>query len=312
MIDRPAYRRHRVVLGASEIAFPPPAGRLIAHQHAVWRIHQVQIPAEFTGDDRQMWLDAGCPDPAELDRWTGWPYIVHAVWVAGERPSWAPATGPVVAKLRVPASPWGGKNTWHLYPESGRWPQCSCCGGPMPCRAELLDQRVAAGLAEVEKHTHKMPGCCWACTEPITHRQKAVTYEGDNLDMPTGPAVQFHTRQQCRPAACEYEERWLVLDPRRERILTWPTCGGILIVHADGTSQCVTGSDQLYVRDPNCRGHLTHDHTAFTTCTAGSHFARMTGVDDLGDCRRGCPPDSRHHTGTLTARPERRDRAELC
>jgi hypothetical protein len=280
----------------------PETGNLIALDHAVWRIAAVtDLP--FSDTDRETWMDVGMPDPAT---WHGRPYRADVDWVAGVRPDWA-LTGPVdTASVDIAANnSWSGAQ-WDVYPPSGRWPQCSCCGEPMPCRAEMEDREVTAGLNLVEKFAKRLPGCCWGCEEPITRRQKSVTYAGDNLDLPGGPEARFHTRADCHYYACRYELRWIAVDPRRERVLTYPKCAGILVVHGDGSSECRSGTSALGgVRESEreCRGHLTHDHAAHQACYVGdSYFVQLA---DMPGCPRGCPRDETHPGTRTTPRPPR-------
>ena len=259
----------------------PETGELIAHKHAVWRVVRVEdLP--LSDADRDVWLNAGMPDP---EIWLARPYRITLDWVAGAKPPWAKdgddrKRGTISVPAR--AHPW-----WHVY-TSERWPQCSCCGEPMPCRAELEDEQVATSLDRVAKMEAIPPGACWACAEPISTRQKAVTYPGDNLNLPGAHAPSFHTRSNCLPAAHAYEERWVAADPRRERILTWPACNGSLIVHGDGSTECFGGVLE-------CRGHATHDHLHIQACFRQSH-----------GCPRECPTEN--HPGTRPApRPARRD-----
>lgn len=256
-------------------------GQLIAHDHAVWRVVAVE-DADLTDADRDEWLDQGMPD---LESWHGRPYTLTLDWVGGACPPWA-ETG-VQSRRGTITAPAGAYLSWNVYPGE-RWPQCSCCGEPMPCRAELEDRQVTAGLDRIAKLEAIPPGACWACNEPITGRQQAITYPGDNVDLPGGQQPTFHTgRRHCLPSAHAYEERWLAADPSRARILTWPPCNGSLIVHADGSSECFGGS-----RD--CHGHSTHDHMLVSACYTQSH-----------GCGRGCSREG--HPGCRpTPRPERR------
>lgn len=268
----------------------PEAGQLIAYKHAVWSVVRTE-DALLSDADRQVWLNSGAPD---LNDWRDAPYRLVLDWVGGAAPPWAEKGDERKrGTLTIPA---GAFRSWHVYPD-GRWPQCSCCGEPMPCRAELEDQQVTASLNQIAKLEAIPPGACWACSEPITTRQKSVAYPGENLDLPGGQQPYFHTRGECRPSAHEYEERWLAADPRRERILTWPNCDGHLIVHADGSSECVSGPAPLggkqQAPQPDCRGHLTHDH--------GYHRACYVDFD----CTRGCKREDHHGTRT-SPRPERR------
>lgn len=288
--------------GAQSISDPPQAGNLIAREHAVWLVTStVNLP--LSDSDRDVWLESGMPD---LETWRGRPQRINVQWVAGARPKWARPDGLVPnAHVNLPAERFRSHD-WHVYPPSGRWPVCSCCGEPMPCRAELEDREVTVSLKEVEKFATRAPGSCWGCGDPITRRQKAVHYPGDNLDLPGSPAPTFHTRQACVGWAKAYELRWIAEDPRRERILTYPKCAGSLIVHADGSSECQSGRTVLgteAVSEPDCRGHLTHDHGSYAACYVGEEwFARPS---EMPGCPRGCSRVGHPGTGT-TPRPERR------
>jgi hypothetical protein len=280
------WNRHRAAVGD-----------LVAREHAVWRVTAVTDTTP-TEAERDVWVDAGMPDV-----WRGRPYRVDLAWVAGVRPAGA-GGGEFDAWVQVPAEA-HPRHCWDVYPSSGRWPQCSCCGEPMPCRAEVEDREVTLALRQVEKLAKRRPGCCWGCGDPITSRQKSVTYPGDNLDLPGGMEVRFHTRSGCRHHACRYEVRWIAGDPRRERILTWPKCGGMLVVHGDGSSECQSGPGPLgsdHTGEPDCRGHLTHDHYAVQACYAAGAY--LTPVADMPGCPRGCDRDT--HPGTRTTpRPPR-------
>jgi len=273
---------------------PPKVGSLIAREHAVWRVALVHdLP--LSDADREVWLAAGMPD---LETWRGRPYKIGIDWVGGLRPAWAPEDRQVpLGFSKVPAVRFGGYE-WHTYPDSGRWPVCSCCGEPMPCRAEVRDRAVAAGVKQLDRIAQIQAGSCWGCTEPIGRRQVSVAYGGDNLDLPGGITVRFHTRARCWGAATAYELRWIAVDPRRERILTYPMCAGLLVVHADGSSECrealgLPGYEHQPA--PDCGGHETHDHHAMTACYCA----------DEADCPRGC--ERQGHPGAAPARrPERR------
>lgn len=244
----------------------PVVGDLLGMQHAVWRVTGVDDEPLLEDDDRQVWLDHGMPD---LATWNRRPYRVRAVHVGGVIPGWVNDRPDREGVIRVRAR---HRVSWQVY-KSGRWPQCSCCGEPMPCRAELEDRAVDAAEKRMTVMERRMPGCCWACDEPITNRQRAVTYLGTNLDLPTAPPPRFHRRRKCQHAAEAYEERWLAADPARGRILTWPLCPGTLVVHHDGDSECHGGLD-------TCHGHETHNHRHRTSCYALSH-----------GCGRECPTE---------------------
>lgn len=279
----------RSYLGARTIWNRPPVGRLFGYDSAVWRIVDI-TDLELDNNDREAWLREGMPD---LATWPARPYRAAVEWVGGKRPDNAPADDPHPMADRVVRVKHRALQ-WDLYPESGRWPMCSCCGEPMPCRAELQDREVTAGFERMTKWVMRQSGCCWGCGEPITRRQKSIAYPGENLDLPGGMEVRFHTRTACWSAAVAYEERWVAVDPRHERVLTWPECGGTLIVHFDGTSECtgLPGPITGLTRKPrayDCRGHSTHNHSATQACYVG--VAWLAPESEMPGCPRGCPKD---------------------
>ena len=261
----------------------PIPGRLVAFRHGVYKVEAVEFLA-LDDDDRDVWLSWGTPD---IESWARRPYTATLRYVAGWHPS-------------VPdGKEWDGLATitvrakhharWMHYPVSGRWPMCSCCGEPMPCRAELEDRQVTASLDRIADLESKLPGCCWACSEPISSRHQAVHYEGENIDLPGAHSPDFHLRAKCFGAAKRYEERWVAVDPRRERIITYPKCRGSLIVHHDGSTECTNGEAPFFgvemSTQSDCRGHETHDHSVFIAC-----FTE-------GPCPRGCKRDG--HRGAM-------------
>ena len=273
----------------------PQPGDVIAYAHGVWRVTGI-TPLDLDDHDRDAWLNAGMPN---LANWWRHPFRLGLAYVGGVRPDGGTEHDQYTADVRTQH-----RITWCVYP-GGRWPRCSCCGEPMPCRAELQDQEIEHGMAIVEKHAAKQPGCCWSCGEPITTRQRSITYPGDNLDLPGGIEVAFHRRGECGYWAEKYELRWIAADPRNERILTWPKCGGILIVHADGSSECASGLTPVGADaegEHDCQGHLSHDHGTRTACYVdGDWFA----INGRTSCPRGCT--SANHPGIRTTpRPPRK------
>jgi len=244
----------------------PQVGDLVPMEHAVWRVVSVHDEPVLADDDLAAWQREGMPD---LDTWRGRPYTVAAVHVGGVTPQHEALRNGKPGIMRIHPRTSGRGFSWQTYP-NGRWAKCSCCGEPMPCRAELTDRTVDAAEERVVAFERRLPGCCWSCEEPITSRQRTVAYPGTNLDLPTAPAPRFHTRLRCLDAAEAYEARWLKDDPRRARVLTWPACKGTLVVHHDGSTECHGGRD-------DCWGHDDSDHGNRTACIFQSH-----------GCGRGC------------------------
>lgn len=179
--------------------------------------------------------------------------------------------------FRVPVGAYGPMPSY----AHGRVPLCSCCGHPWPCL--LADQQRLAEkeLAAAEKAMALMPGCCPACEEPITSRQKSITFGGPNVSNPLAEGPTFHLRQKCRHAAARYEDAWVAAEPNRLRSLLTLRCEGTVIVHGDGTAECFGANDS------ECPS-VYAQHRCGMACYVQSH-----------GCGRGCT--SAGHPGTRIA-----------
>jgi hypothetical protein len=251
--------------GVRRVYHRPEVGWLVAAGHAVWEITAV-IDIELNTTDRANREHWQTHRPTE--EWRNRPFKATLLWQDGVRPGWLGDDNTATVTARSDQSV-----PWNVY-EGGRWPQCSCCGEPMPCRAAITDARVEHEMAVLSHLETKVPGACWACNQPITTRQRSVTYGGENLDLPGGQPVRFHLRLQCRHVAKQYEERWLAKNPGQVRMLTYPYCRGRLVCHGDGTTECFGGH-------PDCEGHATHDHGMESGCC-------YVGAG----CSRGCDPST--------------------
>jgi hypothetical protein len=98
---------------------------------------------------------------------------------------------------------WPYRNCWYVYPNE-HYPVCASCQEPMPCRereAERIATQVMDDLARYET-----PGVYPSCREPVSSRQKAITFPV-NVKIPGGPPVTFHAgRGACQYAATEYQK----------------------------------------------------------------------------------------------------------
>lgn len=91
-------------------------------------------------------------------------------------------------------------------------------------------------------------GACWSCREMTTNRQSIIVFPGENLHLPAGPPVTFHTgRQECRISAMEYQEKWIAADSTRKPLMDWhdpfsgrpnPTQRRLLAMAAQGELRC--------------------------------------------------------------------------
>ena len=294
MTERDPWLRHtdpdawtQIRCLGSRIDRRPESGEVFGIRYGAWRVTEVRDFADhdITDEDRRR-MAIYKPERRHLYR----PYAVVLEHVAGpmlisDRP-----------KRVVHVD--GSRVDWVLLGE--RYAVCSCHGHPWPCQDADRDRVAAMQAAAMERTMAKaVPGVCQGCGEPITRRQRAVTYVGESLLVPGGPTPRFHTRSGCWSDARDYELKWLAADPRRERILTWPKCPGVSIVHADGSDECHRMGDKYASPSPDCRGHQTHNHACYSACF--SAFA------DQGGCPRGCRRQDHRGTGALAKRPERRD-----
>lgn len=233
----------------------PPVGALIAWNRRPLRVVEVrdQPPGDWDEKARDQWLEAGMPEP-----WHRAPFEVHVRPVGGGKRTM------------------GIIQPWHYgwaRPLPDHYAVCVHCGELAPCREITAQRQARQEMAAFERLANVLPGCCWGCSEPITARQRAVTFPGENLLMPTaGPDVTFHLRRTCFGAAARYEERWVTADPRRPRSLLTLRCAGSVIVHADGSAECFGAVDS------DCPS--THAwHRGWSACYAQTH-----------GCGQGCSP----------------------
>lgn len=242
----------------------PPVGAVIGFRHKPYRVLSIDEvhPANWTDDERESWHAERMPDP-----WSRAPFRVLVQSLPAGRPM----------GMRVGPSHYV---TWHLLPE--HYAVCVSCGELAPCR-ELSDQRNAEReMVRFDRLAGILPGCCWGCTEPITSRQKTITFPGVNVWMPTAPPASFHERLRCRGSAARYEEAWVAADGTRPRSLLTLTCTGTVVTHHDGSAEC------FGVVDSDCPD-VRARHRAMTACYAQTH-----------GCPRDCPRDG--HPGATVRR----------
>lgn len=167
--------------------------------------------------------------------------------------------------------------SWEVVGE--HYALCHQCGEVPPCRESERAEFARREAAKADAMMQVLSGCCPACGEPITTRQKTITFDGPNALNPLDPAprVVFHARRPCRQRAAEYEGRWVRADPSRRRTELTARCSGTVVVHGDGTGECFGRADgadcpTIYAR-----------HRMITACYAASHGC------GLGCSRQGHP-----------------------
>lgn len=216
----------------------PQPGHLIAHipTRKAWRILDVTDanPANWSTQTTAVWEKAGSPS------WETWPGRERLLLV--EPPHNPQPNGKDRRGLQL--SPWWAGEQWR--PLTDPYPVCADCGLLWPCFCKDRNDETATAMAELDRLAAVPPGACWACSRPITARQRSVVFDGENLLMPgAGPAA-FHAshsqrpdgdlqyRGSCRSQAEDYEERWAAAAGGRTARLR---CGGVRFDH-DGFAEC--------------------------------------------------------------------------
>lgn len=208
-------------------------------------------------------------DEIPEDRWTDSERATIASYSQGFRPR----TIPRRVILRRASAPWPSINTHHtsdvhlkvvndtLQVFADRYPVCSCCGLLVPCRKQWGEDNATDTIAAMDRYS--TAGVCPSCQEPVTTRQRTVTFP-NNLHVPLGPPVTFHTRRRCTGGAIGYEDAYVKTHPDWPRL--WPKCSGMTTAHVDGTYSCTTGRGVC--PGPHAR-HATQSTCRDRTCPAG-------------------------------------------
>lgn len=237
-----------------------PVGRLVIWERAAHRVVEVRErdQTDWPESYRDMWVEHGMPDPA---KWWARPMVVVL------QPEDQPGTKPIHLLAQASAS-------WKTLTE--HYSICRLCHEIPPCSHEHTETIMDRAQARMAEQMAIMPGCCHSCNEPITRRQKFVTFTGPNLirpDLGNDSAI-FHTRQQCFGSIRAYDERWAAAAPDRKRRFY---CGGHLAHHADGSVSCTELAE--------CPGDVEHRAAEWHRrgvrygctcwCLAGDQTARL-------------------------------------
>lgn len=251
----------------------PNVGELIAWRNRkAYRVVEVDEREQANWHDETMkaWERAGNPDPRT---WTGRELVVlvDPVTDAGER------------RVGKALYLWADGDQW--WPLREQYPTCNDCRLIWPCPCDERTDEARAAMKELNRLGGIMPGCCWACNEPVTKQHHSIVFEGDNLLLPGGGLVVFHTAESrkakkgatCRYWAEKYEEDWTAADPSRPVRLR---CTGILYRHYD-RSECTEGEQCPSV-------HATHAGHAHCTTNLydGRGNAELSPLTSCGG--RGC------------------------
>lgn len=276
----------------------PEPGQVIAYagDRKAWRVIAVheRHQAQWCEETVAAWEKAGRPDPE--------------TWPGRERSIWAePPRNPAPNKkdrrgLRV--YPWAANDFW--WPLTDPWPQCVDCERLWPCPCDDRNRAAEKAMAELDRLGAVLPGCCWACGEPISRLHKSIEFDGENLLLPgAGPAM-FHTaesrkggeRGTCRAQAVKYEEAWIAAAPGRPRRLR---CPGTLYRH-HAYSEC-SEPDGCPGVDASHGNYVYCSTASYTWETGGAGPTELKPVTYCGErgCRGPKPPTPQQAADETTA-----------
>jgi hypothetical protein len=228
----------------------PHVGELIAwRDRKAYRVVAVEEREQANWDEQTVavWERKGRPDPVT---WEGRELAVRLV----------PADNPHARSHGYGLYPWASTEQW--WPLREQYPTCNDCDLIWPCPCDERTDQARIAMKELDRLDAILPGCCWACNEPITGRHHSVVFDGENLLMPGAGPVIFHTshsrkagRGTCRGQAEEYEEKWVAVEPGRQIRLR---CTGVLYRHVE-SSECTQGRRLPWRRRDTFDARLLHD-----------------------------------------------------
>jgi hypothetical protein len=232
----------------------PDVGQIIGwRSREAWRVLEVTDRSRSQWDEQTVaaWEKAGSPDP---ETWAGRERMLLAEPARHPAPNGKDRRGLLLFA-------WARHVQW--WPLSDPYPTCTDCGLLWTCPCYDRNKAAEAAMKELERLGGVLPGCCWACSEPITAAHKSIVFDGENLALPGAAPAVFHTaasrkshRGTCRSEAIDYERLWVAAQPGRPVRLV---CPGVLFRHLSD-SECTTGDA--------CPG-VDANHSQHAYCTTG-------------------------------------------
>jgi hypothetical protein len=209
-------------------------GDLVAWRYAVWVVHQIRPYQDYDlTDEQRAKLDKVLQVYRPDVRHQFWPFHVvfrHVngplVLNDGETPDWKTLHD---GTREVSYTSWPHKHAWFRLPDP--YMTCSCHGHPWPCQDYDRAVLAAHQLKQMDKLlATTQPGVCAACFEPITTRQRSLTFPEESRFVPGAPGPTFHAgRGDCWRAAENYEREGRLAD--NPGIVRLASCPGIRFIH---------------------------------------------------------------------------------
>ncbi|WP_328344848.1 hypothetical protein [Micromonospora sp. NBC_00421] len=231
---KPSNGNRRESLGCAH----PEAGDLVAWRYGAWLVHEIRpyLDVDMT-DKQQAKLDASVARLSGEQR---------SIALIRNRPFHIVLrhqAGPVIIKpgeekgfkrlhdgtREVSFTSWPGRYKWHRLPDP--YQTCSCHGHPWPCQERDRQVLTQHQLRKMDRlMATAQPGVCANCLEPISTRQKAVTFPEESRLVPGAPGPTFHAgRAECWGAAEKYERGGRLSD--NPDVARLASCPGIRFIH---------------------------------------------------------------------------------
>lgn len=245
----PSYDNRRHGLRAALVE----EGDLVGWRYGAWRVAEAKpVPETDLSDDERERLDTHLAGLKEAARPRAFMAARPRITVLRHE------SGPLILRDGEPSQRLhDGSRTVHFRSRvldraefavlTDPYKTCSCHGHIWPCqeidRAELTThqmRRMNRLIATTQ------PGVRAHCLEPITTRQRTVTFPEESRFVPSAPGPTFHAgRAACWEAAEKYEREGRLVDtPDVARLAS---CPGVRFIHeqlglpADGRTDCTAG-----------------------------------------------------------------------
>lgn len=271
----------------SQTRRPVTEGDLVGWRYGAWRAVEVHpVPEVDLHDDERQKLDQYMSrfkeEPRPKARMLERPYRVVLRHEAGPlilNPGEASQRlhdGACTVHFRVTGIRLTGiGSAFTVLPEP--YHTCSCHGHIWPCQeidrttlAQHQMRRMGRLMATAD------PGVCAHCLEPITTRQKSLTFPETSRLVPGAPGPTFHAgRSACWDAAESYERSGRLAD--NPDIVRLASCPGIRFIHEQHGMP--TGRRVECTAGPACTGlHGPAGHRRETPCWYQVHLAANDGA----------------------------------
>jgi hypothetical protein len=274
-------------------------GDLVAWRYGAWRVIETRVVDDADLSDRSRrhlydWVGGFAPEARESRLAQARPQVVVLCHESGPlllKPSEANQTlhdGRRTIHFRS----WPHRHTWNVLAEP--YKTCSCHGHIWPCQEIDRAALAAHDAAKMDRlMATAQPGVCAHCLEPVSTRQKFMTFPEPSLFVPGAPGPTFHAgRGACWAAAEEYERGGRLADD--PDVVRLASCPGIRFIHeahgmpADRRLECTAG--------PLCTGlHGPPGHRREPPCWHVVQLATNEGAyaRPTTDCGYRQEPDRR-------------------